>query len=97
MYLKTKTGRKVHLPGPEENAAINAGINSDPDTRELSDAEMARLKPVRGRPAGSGKKSLISLRIDTEVLDYFKSQGMGWQTKINNTLRASIKKHRKTA
>ena len=65
MYLKTKTGRKVHLPGPEENAAINAGIDSDPDTRELCDAEMARLKPVGGRPAGTGKKSLISLRIDT--------------------------------
>ena len=56
MYLKTKSGRKVHLPGPTENAAINAGIAADPDARELSDAEMAALKPARGRPVGSVKK-----------------------------------------
>jgi len=97
MYLKTKSGRKVHLPGPAENAAINAGIAADPDARELSDAEMAALKPVRGRPVGSGKKSLVSLRIDTDILDHFKSQGMGWQTRINATLRASIKKIRRVA
>ena len=55
MYLKNKSGRRVHLPGPEENKAINAGIAADPDTRELSEIEMATLKPVRGLPVGSGK------------------------------------------
>jgi hypothetical protein len=55
MYLKNKSGRRVHLPGPEENKAINAGIAADPETRELSEIEMATLKPVRGLPVGSGK------------------------------------------
>ncbi|MGV1017048.1 MAG: BrnA antitoxin family protein [Fluviibacter phosphoraccumulans] len=97
MYLKTKSGRKVLLNTAEEDAAINAGIAADPDTAELSDAQMARLKPVRGRPIGSGTKSQVSLRIDTDVLEFFKAQGSGWQTKINATLRASLKKHRKAA
>lgn len=97
MYLKTKSGRKVLLNAPEEDTAINAGIAADLDTAELSDAQMARLKPVRGRPIGSGTKSQVSLRIDTDVLEFFKAQGAGWQTKINATLRASLKKHRKAA
>lgn len=96
-YLTTKSGRKLLLNTPEEEAAINAGIISDPDTIELGDEAMRKLKPVRGRPVGSGKKSQVSLRIDTEVLEFFKAQGAGWQTKINDTLRASLKKHRKAA
>ena len=96
-YLTTKSGRKILLSTPEEDAAINAGIAADPDTAELSDAQMAQLKPVRGRPVGSGTKSHVSLRIDTEVLDYYKAQGAGWQTRINAVLRASVKKTAKAA
>ncbi len=80
-YLTTKSGRKVLLNAPEEDTAINAGIAGDLDTAVLSDAQMARLKPVRGRPIGSGTKSQVSLRIDTDVLEFFKAQGAGWQTK----------------
>jgi uncharacterized protein (DUF4415 family) len=39
------------------------------------------LKPV---PA----KTSISLRVDSDVLDWFKSQGSGYQTRINAVLRA---------
>ena len=38
MLLKTKSGRSVQMPTPEEDDAINAGIAADPDSREL-DAE----------------------------------------------------------
>ena len=33
-------------------------------------------------------KASISLRIDKDVLDWFKSQGSGYQTRINAVLRA---------
>lgn len=33
-------------------------------------------------------KSQLTLRIDTDVIDRFKLQGRGWQTKINLLLRA---------
>ena len=39
------------------------------------------LKPL---PA----KTLVSLRIDADVLEWFKSQGPGYQTKINAVLKA---------
>lgn len=43
---------KYHVNTPEEEAAINAGIAADPDTYELTDAEMRQLKPwlPLGRP-----------------------------------------------
>lgn len=33
-------------------------------------------------------KSSVSLRIDRDVLDWFKAQGPGYQTRINMILRA---------
>jgi len=39
------------------------------------------LKPVP-------PKSAISLRLDADVLDWFRSQGPGYQTRINAVLRA---------
>jgi uncharacterized protein (DUF4415 family) len=30
----------------------------------------------------------VTLRIDNDVLDWFKSQGRGYQTQINSLLRA---------
>jgi uncharacterized protein (DUF4415 family) len=39
------------------------------------------LKPVRS-------KASISLRLDADVLEWFKAQGPGYQTRINAVLRA---------
>ena len=39
------------------------------------------LKPVP-------PKTSVSLRIDTDVLEWFKAQGPGYQTRINAVLRA---------
>ena len=33
-------------------------------------------------------KRMISLRLDADVLDFFKAQGKGYQTRINAVLRA---------
>ena len=46
----------------------------------------------RGRPKGSttSNKSLVSLRLDNDVLDKFKAGGPGWQTRINEALRKAV-------
>jgi|APCry1669189034_1035192.scaffolds.fasta_scaffold149500_1 hypothetical protein len=36
-------------------------------------------------------KQLVSLRIDRDVLDAFKSSGSGWQKRINDSLRQATK------
>ena len=41
----------------------------------------------RGRPKATNPKQPVSLRIDREVIDWFKRSGEGWQTRINEELR----------
>lgn len=35
-------------------------------------------------------KKLVTLRLDQEVMTYFKAQGPGWQTRINEALKRII-------
>jgi uncharacterized protein (DUF4415 family) len=85
--VKTLSGRILRLPTDEEDARIRAGIAADPDTHEVSDTEFALMRR-RGRPLGSGTKTQITLRIDTDIVEKFKASGEGWQTRINDVLRA---------
>ena len=41
-----------------------------------------------------GKKQ-IALRVDTDVLEWMKAQGKGYQSRINAILRAYYEAHRK--
>jgi len=41
----------------------------------------------RGRPKSDNPKQPVSLRLDREVIDWFKRGGEGWQTRINEELR----------
>lgn len=58
-----------------------------PEHPELDVKSIARaivrkgLKPV-------APKASVSLRIDVDVLEWFKSRGRGYQTRINAVLRA---------
>lgn len=47
------------------------------------------FKRTPGRPKGSttSNKSLVSLRLDKDVLEKFKAKGPGWQSRINEALR----------
>lgn len=42
-------------------------------------------------------KKLLSIRIDQDVLDFFKSQGAGYQSRINAVLRSYVDAMRKRA
>ena len=41
----------------------------------------------RGRPKGSGKKESLTVRIDRDVVQRFRDEGKGWQTRMNDALR----------
>lgn len=49
--------------------------------------------PKRRGPQKAPTKVAIYLRLPPEVVDYFKSEGAGWQTKIGHALKDWIKKH----
>jgi uncharacterized protein (DUF4415 family) len=41
------------------------------------------------RKSGGGKKQVaISIRLDADMLAFFRDQGAGWQTRMNAILRA---------
>lgn len=88
--IKTRSGREIILPTAEEDAAINAAALSDPDAQPLSDAELARLRPARGRPVVAVKRPMLSMRVDPDVLVYLRASGRGWQTKVNALLRQAV-------
>ncbi len=85
MHITTKSGRKLLLNTPEEEAQINAGIASDPDTYELSDEEFRQLRPV-GHPVNDTTKERINIRLSRNITAYFRSTGQDWQTRINEVL-----------
>jgi uncharacterized protein (DUF4415 family) len=50
----------------------------------------ATLK-TRGRPKAAVTKEAVKLRLDADVLAALRASGEGWQTRINDTLRASLR------
>ena len=46
---------------------------------------------VRGRPKAATTKEPVKLRLDADVLAALRATGDGWQTRINETLRASLR------
>src|SRR2546423_6865150 len=72
------------------DAEIEANARSDPDAApELDEEWFANAILVY-----PDRKTLVSLRLDPEVLVWFKKQGKGYQTRINAVLRAYVKAHR---
>ena len=67
---------------------------------EWTDKDFAKAKPSStkallrgpGRPIGStsSTKKQISLRVDEDTLAEFKSEGRGWQTRMNDALRTRV-------
>lgn len=62
------------------------------------DAAEALFKPAN-KPAPTATerarlpnaKELVTLKLDSEVLAYFQSDGPGWQDRINDILKAAMK------
>ena len=64
---------------------ITAHALSDPDAKPLDEAFWRTAKILK--PPALGKKH-VGLRIDADVLAWFRGHGRGWQTRMNAVLRA---------
>jgi len=82
--MNSKSIHKFYIPTNEEDAGINAGIASDPDTYELSDESIDNLQPF---------KPLVTIPLSPSVLDAFVSTGAGWQTRIDDALKEWLSAH----
>lgn len=65
--------------------------NARPAHEVLPPAILKAFPKLRG-PQKSPTKVPVSLRLSREVLDHYKSTGDGWQTRIDDALKAAIKK-----
>ena len=59
----------------------------DDDWFAEADAYVGEKLVRRGRPRAENPKQPVSLRLDGDVIDWFKRKGEGWQTRINEELR----------
>jgi uncharacterized protein (DUF4415 family) len=72
------------------DAEIEASIADDPDWAEFRDIDWS--KAVLVVPP---KKKAISIRLDEDVLDFFKAGGDGYQRRINAVLRSYVEQRKK--
>jgi uncharacterized protein (DUF4415 family) len=67
--------------------ATASKVQTSPEHPEFDPTHLVKGIVRRGLQPMPGKE-LISLRIDQDVIEWFKSQGPGYQTRINSVLRA---------
>jgi uncharacterized protein (DUF4415 family) len=73
------------------DAEIEAAMARDPDWADFNDADWSEAVLVM-----PPKKKAISIRVDEDVLDYFKQQGAGYQRRMNAVLRSYMQQTRKS-
>jgi uncharacterized protein (DUF4415 family) len=72
------------------DAEIDASIANDPDWEEFKDIDWSEAVLVI-----PPKKKAISIRVDEDVLDYFRKEGAGYQRRMNAVLRSYMQQKRK--
>ena len=63
---------------------LAAMSDKDIDFSNAPELDEAFFKEAKWRPP---VKQPVTIRLDTDVLDWFRSQGPGYQTRINRLLR----------
>ena len=78
---------------------LDAMKDEDIDFSDLPEAtpEMFARGVVRRGLKPVIRKKQLTVRMDSDVIEWFKNQGRGYQTKINSLLRAYMEEHRRRA
>jgi uncharacterized protein (DUF4415 family) len=66
---------------------VERQIASDPDDW-LTDANAVLIRGIPPMPV----KQRVNIRLDREVLDYFRASGRGYQTRINQVLKVFVRR-----
>lgn len=100
MKHKAANKRRVRRNTPAEEARIQEGIEADSDTRVITARDFGRMRPFseavkRGRPKSAVRKEPVTVRLDPEIVGFFRAGGPGWQTRMNRALAEYVSKHRR--
>jgi len=69
---------------------IEASMRDDPDWAELMDIDWSKATVVYPM-----QKQAISIRLDKDIIDFFKSDGSGYQSRINAVLRHFVNEQKR--
>ena len=103
-----RNGRTVRASAEEIEAMRRRGESrSDWDAAErMPQAEVERLAEAEDGPLPEGRESTVEIglparkqavhmRLDADVLEWFRSHGPGYQTRINAVLRSFVQARRR--
>ena len=79
----------THISDEELDAHKDLTRDDAPEGPELGADFWDRAKLVMPRT-----KQHMSLRLDPDIVAFFKAQGKGWQTRMNAVLRSYVEAHR---
>ena len=102
------SGRSTKKRTPEPRRRPSRGRADIARLRRVSDAEIRRTSPSEladlpvnfwddAEVVAPTSKRAISLRLDEDVLDWFRRSGPRYQTRMNAVLRMYVKRMRKHA
>ncbi|MBF0374409.1 MAG: BrnA antitoxin family protein [Alphaproteobacteria bacterium] len=83
---ETTDWARLRRSAPSE---IKAGLADDPDCVPTDPSFWDKAHVVQPR----GKAS-VTIRVDADVLDWFRDQGRGYQTRMNAVLRSFVESRR---
>jgi uncharacterized protein (DUF4415 family) len=83
---KTNSARADAMTDEE----IEALMRDDPDWKDFIDIDWSKATVVY--PV---EKQAVSIRLDRDVLNFFKAQGKGYQTRMNAVLRGYVQEMKK--
>jgi len=90
---RVSTSRKSRTSLSRLRKMLDTDIVRDGDAPEWTPEMFARAVARRGlKPVP--KKALLSLRIDSDVIEWFREQGAGYQSRMNALLRAYMEAHK---
>jgi uncharacterized protein (DUF4415 family) len=77
---------------PDGAEATDEELASMRPARDVLPAEFFEMiererKKRRGRPPVDQPKQQVTLRLDADIIESFRAEGDGWQSRINATLR----------
>jgi uncharacterized protein (DUF4415 family) len=75
----------------EDDAPLLSEIFFENAVYKENGVEMSNPFKTKGRPKSLTPKQAINIRLSQDVIEYFKSTGKGWQSRIDSTLLDFIK------
>ncbi|MCX7898568.1 MAG: BrnA antitoxin family protein [Methylocystis sp.] len=72
------------------DAEIDAAVASDPDRAAFEPIDWSKAELII-----PPKKQAISIRLDKDLIDFFKAEGSGYQRRINAVLRSYVRERKR--